>query len=527
MSRWSPPSTGRSTSQFSTAHWDFHWAVLRPGSTGEIERLLHRLVASGRPLRAADQGRRDRRRPRSAPPALRRLRERRRGGRRRHPRTSPAPHRRGAAQPTASTGTGVRRCVQQSSADLGSPPDDRSTRDAPTVGAATATSSSTCIAVALNPVDIAIGNGRFYAGHPPLPYVPGVECVGRTVDEQRLVYAQGGGHGHRHGRLRRPAGRRAAVGDHRDPDRQSTPPSPSPSARPGWPAGVRHRSWPSQCATTSSSCSAAPEASAASRCRRHAPRRATDRRRGSLGRAARRLGEFADATVAIDGDARRQASRKPCGQPPTLIIDLLWGDPVVAAVTAAAPGARIVQVGASAGPEAALPSAAIRGKQLDVLGYSNFGLPRPGSTRLPRARRSRQRRDGSRSTSSASPSTTSPRPGTPTATGRAKAVRVPAAGRGARPRDRRGDHAETRHLRGRRGARRVDCRRRQRRRGRRSALRDGDREGRDRDRGRGCRHPRRSERARVHRAPIGSRIGYLVSTEAERAELLGRTAASE
>jgi DNA-binding GntR family transcriptional regulator len=29
--------------QFSTAHWDFHWAVLQPGSTDEIERLLHRL----------------------------------------------------------------------------------------------------------------------------------------------------------------------------------------------------------------------------------------------------------------------------------------------------------------------------------------------------------------------------------------------------------------------------------------------------------------------------------------------------
>ncbi|MGH9136120.1 MAG: GntR family transcriptional regulator [Acidimicrobiales bacterium] len=28
---------------FSTAHWDFHWHVLRPGSTDEIERLLHRL----------------------------------------------------------------------------------------------------------------------------------------------------------------------------------------------------------------------------------------------------------------------------------------------------------------------------------------------------------------------------------------------------------------------------------------------------------------------------------------------------
>ena len=34
---------GPSGIDFSTAHWDFHWHVLRPGSTDEIERLLHRL----------------------------------------------------------------------------------------------------------------------------------------------------------------------------------------------------------------------------------------------------------------------------------------------------------------------------------------------------------------------------------------------------------------------------------------------------------------------------------------------------
>jgi NADPH:quinone reductase-like Zn-dependent oxidoreductase len=35
-------------------------------------------------------------------------------------------------------------------------------------------------AVALNPLDISVGSGRFYGGHPPLPYVPGCEAVGRT-----------------------------------------------------------------------------------------------------------------------------------------------------------------------------------------------------------------------------------------------------------------------------------------------------------------------------------------------------------
>jgi DNA-binding GntR family transcriptional regulator len=29
--------------EFSKAHWDFHWQVLGPGSTDEIERLVHRL----------------------------------------------------------------------------------------------------------------------------------------------------------------------------------------------------------------------------------------------------------------------------------------------------------------------------------------------------------------------------------------------------------------------------------------------------------------------------------------------------
>jgi NADPH:quinone reductase len=44
------------------------------------------------------------------------------------------------------------------------------------------------------------------------------------------------------------------------------------------------------------------------------------------------------------------------------------------AVVAAAPGTRIVQLGQSAGATATLPSAAIRGKQLELYGYSNFAV---------------------------------------------------------------------------------------------------------------------------------------------------------
>ena len=49
-----------------------------------------------------------------------------------------------------------------------------------------------------------------------------------------------------------------------------------------------------------------------------------------------------------------------------------WGEPVAAAVEAAAPRARIVHYGQSAGAEATLRSGTVRGKELELLGLSNF-----------------------------------------------------------------------------------------------------------------------------------------------------------
>ena len=49
-------------------------------------------------------------------------------------------------------------------------------------------------AASLNPVDLAIASGGFYAGHPPMPYVPAIEAVGRLEDGRR-VFVMGGGLG--------------------------------------------------------------------------------------------------------------------------------------------------------------------------------------------------------------------------------------------------------------------------------------------------------------------------------------------
>jgi NADPH:quinone reductase-like Zn-dependent oxidoreductase len=58
----------------------------------------------------------------------------------------------------------------------------------------------------------------------------------------------------------------------------------------------------------------------------------------------------------------------------TVCIDPLWGEPVADALASAARHARIVHVGQSAGPEAPLRSADVRGKELTIQGHSNFAL---------------------------------------------------------------------------------------------------------------------------------------------------------
>ncbi len=53
---------------------------------------------------------------------------------------------------------------------------------------------------------------------------------------------------------------------------------------------------------------------------------------------------------------------------------MLWGTPAAAAIQAAAPGWRLVQVGQSAGAEASLASAAVRGKMGEMYGYTDFAV---------------------------------------------------------------------------------------------------------------------------------------------------------
>jgi NADPH2:quinone reductase len=97
----------------------------------------------------------------------------------------------------------------------------------------------------------------------------------------------------------------------------------------------------------------------------------------AAGRAANRLDAArehgADAIVELAGqaDVASDFLRACGGTPPTLIFDPLWGPPAVAALQSAAPFARIIHLGQGASAEALVPSGPIRGKGLDILGYTN------------------------------------------------------------------------------------------------------------------------------------------------------------
>jgi NADPH:quinone reductase len=227
--------------------------------------------------------------------------------------------------------------------------------------------------VSLNPLDLAVGAGRFYGGHPELPYVPGCEGVGRT--EEGLVYVFGAGLGiSRDGtlaeRVTAPDGTTFRLPDDADPAVASVCGIAGVAA---WAPVTRvaEVAEGDRVLVLGATGTVGLIAVQAAKLRGASRVVAAGRDRGRLERA-RELG--ADDVVELDDDAAGAFARAFENDGPTVVIDPLWGNPVAAACQVAAPGARIVHIGQAAGPEATFASAAVRGKQLRLFGHSNFAL---------------------------------------------------------------------------------------------------------------------------------------------------------
>ena len=236
------------------------------------------------------------------------------------------------------------------------------------------------LAAPLNPVDIGVASGRFFAGSPPVPYIAGAEAVGRVLES--AAHAAGtvvwtGMHGlgiTRDGVL---SERALARDDGIVPVPPGAEPAPAAALGIAGLAGWLSLAWRAPVqpgdrvlvlgATGTLGLVAVQTAKILGAARVVA----AGRRHAGLVRA---VDAGADETVRLNGRGDLVSLfRDACGgEGPTLVVDPLWGEPAVAAIQAAAPRARIVQIGQSAGPEAMIPSGAVRGKELEILGYTNL-----------------------------------------------------------------------------------------------------------------------------------------------------------
>jgi NADPH:quinone reductase-like Zn-dependent oxidoreductase len=228
------------------------------------------------------------------------------------------------------------------------------------------------LAAGLNPVDVAISAGRFYAGKPPLPSVAGREGVG-TLDGKRVYFDA-------------PIAPFGSMAERALIDPASVYPVPDGvddgvavalgiSGLAAWLA----LTWRAQLkegehvlvlaasgvlgqiAVQAAKLLGAARVVAAARSREgleHCLALGAD--------AAVRLGEPEDLPQAFSEAAEGRID---------VVLDPLFGEPLVAALKAASFGARIVQIGAGADTDATIPSAVIRGKMLVLMGHTNFAAP--------------------------------------------------------------------------------------------------------------------------------------------------------
>ena len=232
-------------------------------------------------------------------------------------------------------------------------------------------------AAGVNPVDVRKASGTFVSGPPPLPSVAGSEGVGRIAGEGRRVYFGGSV---------APFGafaERTLVGQEEPvelPDQldDGAAVALGISGLAAWlPLAWRAQLRPGETVLALGATGIVGQLAVQAAQLLGAGRIVAAGRDPEMLERASELG--ADATVNLGdvepGEALTQAFREAAGGDVDVVHDPLWGAPAAAAVEALAVGGRLVQLGQSAGAEATLASASIRGRHLNVLGYLNFLVP--------------------------------------------------------------------------------------------------------------------------------------------------------
>lgn len=237
------------------------------------------------------------------------------------------------------------------------------------------------------PLDLLCASGTSYFGQRRLPYVPGVQGVGEVVAGDgpppgtRVWVASAAGMVDGDGCL---AELYAAAPDDVVPLETATDPGvPDTTVAAlglsavaawmvlSWRAGLR----PGERVLVLGGGGAVGQAAAGAARALGAGRVVSVARSGPSAERARAAG--ADVVVEIDGDdpaALSRDLRTALDGEADVVVDPVFGWIAEAAVAVTAPGGRFVNLGGSAGDDATLSSAVLRGRSLSVLGYSNNAL---------------------------------------------------------------------------------------------------------------------------------------------------------
>jgi NADPH2:quinone reductase len=229
------------------------------------------------------------------------------------------------------------------------------------------------LAAGLNPVDLLKASGHFYGGNPPLPSVVGTEGVGRTEDGRTVYFdvpvAPYGSF------AERALFDSSAVYDVPEGCDPALAVVFGIAGLAGWLA-LEHRAKLKEGETVLVLGAGGVVGQVAVQAARILGAGRVIAAARSADRLERARSQGADEVVQIGAvDDLAEAFKAAGGGGVDVVVDPVWGEPAVAALSAMNPFGRLVQLGQSAGAEATVPSAFIRGKTLDVLGHTNFAVP--------------------------------------------------------------------------------------------------------------------------------------------------------
>jgi NADPH:quinone reductase-like Zn-dependent oxidoreductase len=240
-------------------------------------------------------------------------------------------------------------------------------------------------AAAVNPVDLHIAGGRFFSGPPQVPYVPGIEGVGRLADgDGRRVrfeswYVGYGGDGSL-GELALAAGE--SLVELPDAIDDALAAGLGASGVTAWLALERAALTPGETVLVLGATGALGQLALQLAVLKGAGRVVAAGRNAQRLERARELG--ADALVRLHDDMGRsdlsEAFREAGGGGVDVIVDPLFGEPAAAALEAGKSGARLVNVGRVAGGESVFTPATLRSKA--AMGLSTHYLPTEQKTQV-------------------------------------------------------------------------------------------------------------------------------------------------